>query len=49
MANVNKSFKNANLATARFYLAQILPRYLSHAATIKAGSRAIMAMDEDLF
>lgn len=45
----DSAFYRAKLATARFYLAQILPRYLSHAAMVKAGSQAIMAMDEDLF
>ena len=43
------SFYTAKLATARFYLDQILPRYLGHAAMIKTGSQSIMAMDEDLF
>lgn len=43
------SFYSAKLATARFYLDQILPRYLSHSAIIKSGSKTIMSMDEDLF
>ena len=42
-------FYTAKLTTARFYIDQILPRYLSHAAMIKTGSKAIMAMDEELF
>ena len=42
-------FYSTKLATARFYLDQILPRYLSHAAMVKAGSKSIMALDEDLF
>lgn len=43
------SFYTAKLTTTRFYIDQILPRYLSHAAMIKAGSKAIMALDEELF
>lgn len=42
-------FYTAKLATARFYLDQILPRYLSYAAAIKAGSTTTMALDEALF
>lgn len=48
-ADSDTSFYSAKLATARFYLDQILPRYLSHAAMIKSGSQSIMAMDENLF
>jgi len=48
-AGCDTSFYSAKLATARFYLDQILPRYLSHAAMIKSGSQSIMAMDENLF
>ncbi|NQY87617.1 MAG: acyl-CoA dehydrogenase [Colwellia sp.] len=49
LADSDSSFYSAKLATARFYLDQILPRYLSHAAMVKSGSQSIMAMDEDLF
>ncbi|MBL4765904.1 MAG: acyl-CoA dehydrogenase C-terminal domain-containing protein [Colwellia sp.] len=49
LADNDSSFYSAKLATARFYLDQILPRYLSHAALVKNGSQSIMAMDEDLF
>lgn len=49
LGDCDTAFYSAKLATARFYLDQILPRYLAHAAMIKAGSQTIMAMDEDLF
>jgi alkylation response protein AidB-like acyl-CoA dehydrogenase len=49
LTDSDTDFYHAKLATARFYLDQILPRYLSHAAMVKNGSQAIMAMDEDLF
>lgn len=49
LGDCDTDFYSAKLATARFYLDQILPRYLAHAAMIKAGSQTIMAMDEDLF
>ncbi len=49
LGDCDTAFYSAKLATARFYLDQILPRYLSHAAMIKTGSQSIMAMDEDLF
>lgn len=49
LGDCDTAFYSAKLATARFYLDQVLPRYLAHAAMIKAGSQTIMAMDEDLF
>ena len=37
------------IITAEFYMRHILPRYLSYAAVIKAGSGAIMAMLDEAF
>ncbi|KRG46329.1 acyl-CoA dehydrogenase [Stenotrophomonas panacihumi] len=46
--------KDTNLATAkretaRFYYARILPRTMAHAAHIRSGAKALMALDEALF
>ena len=43
------SFYEAKLLTARFYYARLLPRTLSHKATMLAGAKNLMAMDEALF
>jgi alkylation response protein AidB-like acyl-CoA dehydrogenase len=42
-------FKQAKLATARFYYARILPRTLSHAANLRAGADSLMAMADPQF
>jgi hypothetical protein len=42
-------FKQAKLATARFYYARILPRTLSHAASLRAGADSLMAMADPQF
>jgi hypothetical protein len=42
-------FKQAKLATARFYYARILPRTLSHAANLRAGASTLMAMPDSQF
>ncbi len=39
----------AKRETARFYYARILPRTLAHAAQIRSGAKALMALDEALF
>lgn len=39
----------AKRETARFYYARILPRTLAHAAQIRSGAQALMALDEALF
>ncbi len=39
----------AKRATARFYFQRILPRTLTHAAAIHAGSDSLMALPEDAF
>ncbi len=44
-----EDFRQAKRETARFYFARILPRTLTHAATIRAGAASLMAMDERLF
>src|SRR5690606_34103975 len=40
-----EGFKQAKLETARFYYARILPRTLTHAATMQSGAEPLMAMD----
>ena len=47
--DADTDFCEAKLATAEFYMEQILPRYLSYAAAAAGGSRSIMGMDESLF
>lgn len=42
-------FRHAKRETARFYFKRLLPRTLAHAATIRAGSDSLMALDETLF
>jgi len=42
-------FKQAKLATARFYYARILPRMLAHAASLRAGVDSLMAMPDSQF
>jgi hypothetical protein len=42
-------FKQAKLATARFYYARILPRTLAHAASLRAGADSLMAMPDSQF
>ncbi|HET9485366.1 MAG TPA: acyl-CoA dehydrogenase C-terminal domain-containing protein, partial [Xanthomonadales bacterium] len=42
-------FRESKLATARFYFQKLLPRTLTHAATIRAGSASLMALDEARF
>jgi alkylation response protein AidB-like acyl-CoA dehydrogenase len=42
-------FKQAKRATARFYFARILPRTLTHAATLRAGADSLMAMPDAQF
>ena len=44
-----ESFRTAKRETARFYFARILPRTLSHAAAMRAGSGSLMALDAALF
>ena len=43
------SFYNSKILVAQFYMANILPRYLSYAAAINAGSAAVMALPENQF
>lgn len=42
-------FRTAKRETARFYFKRLLPRTLAHAAAIRTGSEALMALDEALF
>jgi butyryl-CoA dehydrogenase len=42
-------FHQAKLATARFYMARVLPQTSSLFATINAGAKPIMAFEEDWF
>jgi hypothetical protein len=43
------AFHEAKLATARFYMTRILPQTSSLFATINAGAKPIMAVEEDWF
>lgn len=45
----SEDFKQAKLATARFFYQRLLPRTLSYAAAIRAGSDTLMALPEELF
>ena len=42
-------FKQAKLATARFYYARILPRTLAHAANLHASADTLMALSAEQF
>ncbi|MBS0569625.1 MAG: acyl-CoA dehydrogenase C-terminal domain-containing protein [Proteobacteria bacterium] len=42
-------FKQAKLATARFYYARLLPRTLSHAANLRANADTLLAMPDSQF
>ena len=44
-----ESFKQAKLETARFYYARLLPRTLTHAASMQSGAEPLMAMDAARF
>ena len=43
------AFRTAKRETARFYFQRILPRTLTHAAAIRAGSATLLALDEGAF
>ena len=43
------AFKQAKRATARFYFARILPRTLTHRASIRASADSLMAMPDAQF
>jgi len=42
-------YLKAKLESVRFYMAQVLPRWRGHAEMVADGSRAIMALPEELF
>ena len=44
-----QAFHQAKLATARFYMTRVLPQTSSLFATINAGAKPIMAVEEDWF
>jgi hypothetical protein len=44
-----EEFYKAKLATARFYFKRILPRTLTHAATMVAGADSLMDLDAESF
>jgi alkylation response protein AidB-like acyl-CoA dehydrogenase len=44
-----EAFRDAKLATARFYFQRILPRIHTHVGAIRAGSVSLMAMPEEQF
>jgi hypothetical protein len=41
----SQAFKDAKRETARFYFARILPRTLTHAASIRSGAASLMAAE----
>jgi hypothetical protein len=43
------AFRDAKLATARFYFTRILPRTAQHAAAIRAGSASVMTLPDEHF
>ena len=47
--SIDKDFYLAKIQTAEFYFAKILPRTATLEATIKSGSKSLMAMSEDNF
>ncbi|MGH6907772.1 MAG: acyl-CoA dehydrogenase C-terminal domain-containing protein [Aestuariivirga sp.] len=49
MANSAESFNVAKLASARFYMAKIIPETGSLLASISAGSAPVMALAEEAF
>ena len=48
-ANGKAGFHDAKLATARFYMARVLPESSALFTAIMAGKKPIMAMDEAAF
>jgi alkylation response protein AidB-like acyl-CoA dehydrogenase len=44
-----RAFRDAKLATARFYFQRILPRIHAHVGAIRAGSASLMALPEEQF
>jgi alkylation response protein AidB-like acyl-CoA dehydrogenase len=46
---LSAEFKSAKIASAEFYFARILPRTLTHAANIRAGSASLMSAPEHMF
>jgi alkylation response protein AidB-like acyl-CoA dehydrogenase len=47
--NVDATFRDNKLATTAFYFAKILPRTLTHAATIRAGAAPLFGLAADSF
>ncbi|SOU00650.1 acyl-CoA dehydrogenase [Xanthomonas arboricola pv. fragariae] len=45
----SEEFKRAKRETARFYFARVLPRTLTHAATIRSGAAPLMTLEAELF
>jgi alkylation response protein AidB-like acyl-CoA dehydrogenase len=44
-----KAFYEAKLATARFFVARLLPRHSAHFAQLLAGSKSLMAFPDEAF
>jgi len=47
--SADTDFYRAKLATARFYMAQILPRAQAHGLSVLAGAEPVLALEADLF
>jgi len=48
-AGSDDAFYTSKLATAQFYVEQILPRALAHKTAVMSGADSIMAMSADAF
>ncbi|MDF1639526.1 acyl-CoA dehydrogenase C-terminal domain-containing protein [Thalassolituus oleivorans] len=49
LPKANEDFYKAKLATARFYIKRVLPRYIGLSAVVKGGSESLYELDEALF
>lgn len=49
LPNVADSFYQGKVATARFYVKRLLPRYIGLTAAIKGGADPLFELDEELF
>ncbi|HVN42706.1 MAG TPA: acyl-CoA dehydrogenase C-terminal domain-containing protein, partial [Steroidobacteraceae bacterium] len=45
----DRTFLEVQVAMARFYAEHVLPRALAHGASVRAGSRTIMALSDEHF
>ena len=48
-AKASEDFYKAKLATGRFFLKRLLPRYVSLSEAVKGGSEPLYGLDEAMF